>query len=270
MRYTAPSYTPTRMETVGRKRGRAQLAAAGVPGFMPVERVQTHIAGLLELRLPIASIARDAGVTKKTVLNIHHGAYETVRTRIAVPILRVDFHPNERQGNVLAVGAVRRLRALHALGWTWGRIAARTPGVSQTTISQLARSGTDTVLIAWDTWHAIHTAWEELSGTPATEGRFELARQHARKELWAPPLDWEDLDIDDPRVTVTPSGAASGIGLRERADDRRREVARLTGIGLSAEEIAVRLGITKRHVVRYRQETNTRLCVSSFENESVA
>ncbi|MGW5514650.1 hypothetical protein [Nocardia africana] len=237
---------------------------------MPVERVQTHIAGLLELRLPITSIARDAGVTKKTVLNVHHGVHDTVRTRVAVAILRVDFHPNERQGNVLAIGAVRRLRALQALGWTWGRIAARTPGVSQTTISQLARAGTDSVLIAWDTWHAIHTAWEELSGTPATEGRHELARQNARNCLWAPPLDWEDVDIDDPRVTVTPSGAASGTGLRERADERRREVARLTGIGLSADEIAVRLGITKRHVVRYRQESNTRSYVSSFDDESAA
>ena len=253
MRYSTPEYTPTRIETVGRKRGRVQLAAAGIPGFMPAERVQTHIDGLLALRLPFASIGRDAGCTKRTVMNIHHGVYDNVRTRVAVPILRVDFHPNHRQGNVLAIGAVRRARALHAIGWTWRRVAEHTPGVSWTAIAQLTHPAADRVLIAWDTWLALHDAYEKLSGTPATEGRPTLARNHAAKHQWAPPLDGEGHDIDDPSVIVVPSGPPAPPSLREIAEARRQEVARLTAAGCSIAEIADRMGISQRQVQRCRR-----------------
>ncbi|RJO71424.1 hypothetical protein D5S18_24960 [Nocardia panacis] len=251
------SYEPSRFRARGWKRARFELRTryGGAPGYISPEPVRAHILELTALGLPMASIARDAGCTEVCVRSVVEAKWATIRIRQAAAIMAVDFRPTERQGNVLAVGAVRRLRALQAIGWTWPAVAEHTPGISTGAIRQMTRPGHERILIAWQTWATIRDAYERLSGTPGTAGRTRLVRNAARTKLWAPPLDWEDHDIDDPRVSVKPSGQPTGTGLRERAAERRRQVAQLTALGRTADEIADRLGISQRQVVRHRSTT---------------
>jgi hypothetical protein len=242
----------------GRKHAKYEMKTrfAGMPGYVDSTPIREHIQYLVDHQLPMSSIARDAGVRYHCVLNISTGKWDTTRIRQATAIRAVDWHPNPRQQVVSAIGAVRRLRALHALGWSWHVLSLRCP-LTAAVITKIAAPAPPRRHINWDTWSAIHDLYEQLSATPAPKGQSSTqARNRARKHGWAPPLDWEGHDIDDPTVIVKPSGVAKGNGFRERADVRREEVARLTAAGLSIEQIAVRLGISKRHVVRYRPDTS--------------
>ncbi len=255
MPYPSVATPPSKFKPQGRKRAKYEIATryAGV-GYVPSEILRAHIDTLNGMGLPLASIARDAECTPGCVRNIHRGIWDTTSIRHAAAIKGVTHHPSPRQQIVLAVGAVRRAQALHAIGWTWQLIAEHTPGVTAGAIATMTRAGHERTICAWATWTTMHAAYETLSGTPAPESvGATKARNAARTRSWPPPLDWEDLDIDDPRVTVSPSGVETRTGLRERADARRQEVARLTRAGFSADEIAVRVGVTKRQVVRDRQ-----------------
>ena len=241
----------------------------GMPGYVPSEPISAHITALHDMGLPLASIARDAGVTREPFRLIYHRTWDTVRVRQAAAIKAVTHHPNPRQQIVLAVGAVRRLRALHAISWMWKDIAAHTPGVSASSIATLARPGHERTICSWETWAAIRDTYDALSGTPAPESIGAMrAKNAAADRRWPPPLDWEDHDIDDPRVTVKPSGRETRTGMDERAEWRRRDVARLTRVGFSADEIAVRLNVSQRQVVRDRA-ANAALCAVA-DDESAA
>lgn len=256
----------------GRKRAKYEMCTryAGMPGYVDSAPIRAHIDHLTAHRVPMASIARDAGVGYNCVFNIHAGVWDTTRIRHAVAIMSVDWHPNARQETVSAIGAARRLRALYALGWDWTVLAEH----CEFTRSRLAKIADPTRLrvnLSWDTWAAIRDLYEQLSGTIPPPGKSSTqARNTARKRKWAPPLDWDDADIDDPTITVKPSGAATTIGLRDRANQRRHEVARLSTAGLSIAEIAVRLGVSRRLVERYRKEPNTHVSVLIDDDESAA
>ncbi|WP_280499402.1 helix-turn-helix domain-containing protein [Nocardia cyriacigeorgica] len=259
MRHLTVQPAPSRFTPKGRKHARYEMNTryAGAPGYVPSGPVRQHIIDLMALGLPLASIARDAGCAESCVVNLHRGLYPTTRIRQAEAIMAVTHHPNPRQQNVLAIGAARRLQALHAIGWTWRALAAHTPGVTATAMSQMTRKGGGRTLIAWATWVSIRDAYERLSGTPGTEGRITLARNHAARQGWHPPLEWEDLDIDDPRVTPCATKARRAEQRAEAKATRIAEVARLTAAGLTAQEIAERLGVTRRQVVRDRRDAQT-------------
>ncbi|MCM6777741.1 hypothetical protein NDR87_30080 [Nocardia sp. CDC159] len=246
--------TRSRFTPRGRKLARYELRTryGGAPGYVPFEPIRDHIASLNALGLPCASIARDAGCTADCVVDIRHGRWATVRIRQATAIMAVTYHPNERQGLVLALGAIRRLRALYRIGWTWVALSEQT-GLTQSNLSQLTRPGRLRTLIPWDTWVAVRDAYERLSGTPGTRGRAKLARREAQDRGWPAPLDWDGLDIDDPRVVVQPSGPAQ-ITARTVARDRRERVKEQMRRDLTARQIAERVGISERQVLRYLAE----------------
>jgi lambda repressor-like predicted transcriptional regulator len=264
---------PSRFVPQGRKRARYEMATRfrGLPGHIPLEPVRAHVDTLHGMGLPLASIARDAGCTPATVRNIHCGVWAKVRTRHALAIKSVTHHPNPRQQVVLAIGAVRRAQALHAIGWTWRALAEHTPGVTAGAIATMTRPGHERTLCAWETWAVIRDAYEKLSGTPGPEGVSAMkARNAAKRRKWLPPLNWEDLDIDDPRVRQKRSGPPSGNGAAERRAARRRTVARLSQSGLSAEEIAARMRVSSRTIVRDRQWLDTHPDVLADEEHPAA
>lgn len=255
MQVTSSRHLPSTFQPRGRKRAAYELSTryAGLPGYVPSEPIRQHVADLVALKLPLASIARDAGCGYTCVLEVHEGAWETVRTRHAIAIRAVDFHPNERQQVVLAIGAIRRARALYALGWGWVEISART-GLDHRMLCKLAHPTSARIIIDWAKWAAIRDVFEQLSGTPGPDtltGR--RARAAGLRHGWAPPLDWEGHDIDDPRVIVMPSGPPAELTRFDVAEARRQEVARLTAEGCSIAEIADRMAISQRQVQRCRR-----------------
>jgi hypothetical protein len=222
---------------------------AGMPGYLPVDSVRAHLQHLVDdLGLPCASIARDTGLCGPAVVDIYLGTFPTVRIRAADALHKASFRPNERQGRVLGIGAARRLHALHRIGWPFNELAARC-GLSIDRVQVLARRTPR--IIPWPVWKAIYDIYTQLSGTP---GPSERARLYGARRHWPSTLDWEDLDIDDPRVEVTPCTAEPppALGKAEAADARAAEVQELTRKRLSAREIADRMGIDKRTVVRLR------------------
>jgi len=148
---------------------------------------------------------------------------------------------------VSSIGTQRRLRALAAIGWDINTLAhrggyqpiairnwraARCPRIKKVQAARIA------------------ALYEQLCGT---QGPSSRSRGHARRHGWAPPLLWDELDIDDP--------AATPIDDTPQVDNRRRvhrdDLEHLRGYGLPVEVIAQRLAVKpssiERHLERDRQ-----------------
>ncbi|MEU4075476.1 helix-turn-helix domain-containing protein [Streptomyces parvus] len=144
---------------------------------------------------------------------------------------------------------MRRLQALRTIAWSCDAIEIET-GLRDDYINQLTNR--PPTLLPYTMWKLFYQLYERLSGTPGGSTR---GRTYASRYGWGAPLDWEGLDIDDPRVMWQPAidpPPPPPPTLRELSALRRVEVAELTGKGLTAAEIAERIGISERQVVRLR------------------
>lgn len=237
----------SRLPKLGRKRATYErISRYQGSARVPAAPVAEHIQSLRELGLPYASIARDAGVQLTTVYRM--GRNPSTHIKIANAVTAVTHQPNPRQQSVLAIGALRRVRALAAIGWSH-RIVAEHANVPVSTVLQLHATAT----VSWPVWSAIRDTYETLSATPATIGRPSRCRGEALRKGWPAPLDWEDHDIDDPRVMVAAQPWQPKT-MQDLIAERRARVVELTEAGLSSAEIADRLGVTQRTVVRDRAE----------------
>lgn len=164
-----------------------------------------------------------------------------------------------------STGTTRRLRALAALGWRLVDLGAEL-GVRPNRVGHLAR-GT-TARVHRDTASAVAAVYDQLS---MVQGPSELTRAHAARQCWAPPLCWDDENIDDPKARPRKSGgrrltkgqafdeiaverAMAGDNVHLTPAERAEAAVRLTGQGLSAAQVAARLRTTPRNVVRYRRD----------------
>lgn len=141
-----------------------------------------------------------------------------------------------------SVGIVRRLCALQAIGWPDQAIAERL-GCTKQAVSWL-RCGNRTTANR-ETRAAVDRVYNELSGTP---GPSAQARRTAQRRGWAPPLAWDDIDDPD----AQPDYGESHDWRWDRRAGRSEKVAELTREGLTAEQIAEHLGVTRRTVERLR------------------
>lgn len=230
---------PKRAKHIRNTRYNGQGTAASEP-------VRDHILTLQGYGLTYYAIGRDAGVGENTVQRIAVGRYNRCRISAATAIMAVTWQPNPRQVMVLAIGALRRVRALSRIGWSYPVIAEHS-GVSVDVLRDLHNNRT----VGWEIWKAIHDTYETLSGTPATTGRHHQTRNRATAKGWPAPLDWEGYNIDDPRVTVEAQPWEPQT-YQEQLAERRTQVAQLTEAGLSAAEIADRMGVDARTIVRDR------------------
>jgi hypothetical protein len=100
-----------------------------------------------------------------------------------------------RQGEQLvsSIGTRRRLRALAAIGWTFGEIGTELGGWNHTTVQKLASERSDQCWLS--TVQAVRGVYDRLSMTP---GCSAYARNRAARQGWLPPLAWDDEMIEDP------------------------------------------------------------------------
>jgi hypothetical protein len=160
-----------------------------------------------------------------------------------------------------STGTGRRLRALAAIGWT-SEVIADKLGVTPSPVRDLSRQVRP--LVTRTTAAKVAALYDELSMIP---GPSTSAAKRARAKGWVPPLGWDDDDLDDPnaapsRMTerrpmfdeMAVERAMRGSEVHLRPAERAEVVRRLTGLGLSAAEIAGRLRIEKRSVTRIRSE----------------
>lgn len=112
-----------------------------------------------------------------------------------------------RSDRTSALGVRRRLRALVALGWSLRRLAQELD-VS----SSLAQRWLHADQVHPDNHAAVLDLYERLSmRLPPHDHSAEQARRYARAHGWAPPLAWNDEDLDDP--------AARPIGVDHGGDE---------------------------------------------------
>lgn len=145
---------------------------------------------------------------------------------------------------VPALGTRRRIQALAALGWSFAQIG-NLVGTDRTRIRGLLTQARVTP----DLEARIVHAYDQLSMRIPTghDGSITRIRNWATAQGWAPPLAWEDVDIDDPKVRpcrhLRKGQAPGGI-------DHARIERRLAGdrsVRLSHEEAAE---VTRRALAR--------------------
>ena len=87
-------------------------------------------------------------------------------------------------------GAIRRIRALYAIGWTSVHIAEAGGFPSNKCVARLQPHRS----MSRQTIMRVRRAYKALSGMP---GPSTMNRERALREGWAPPLAWDDIDRDE-------------------------------------------------------------------------
>lgn len=109
------------------------------------------------------------------------------------------------------LGAVRRIRALMALGWP-RRELARRAGYTGDALAGILNGRRQTILRA--THELIVELYDQLSMTP---GPSDRTRAIALEKGWDPPLAWEGIDIDAP--TALPDHGADSARSHDDVDE---------------------------------------------------
>ncbi|SCE16556.1 hypothetical protein GA0115250_144745 [Streptomyces sp. BvitLS-983] len=225
---------------------------AGRSRKVSAEACAAHIAVLVAAGLSQQQIADAAGVWQVTVSRIRSGQRHVSRlTQDAILAVPVGCRP--MKGQVSSVGAVRRLRALYALGHFARDIAERS-GLSKDAVADLVAGRPATLDASRDA--AVRACFDELS---MKVGGSAKTRLRAQAEGWVPPLAWDEDAIDDPAAVPHVDAAAAVPESGERAVARwlagesvvLSQSARAEVVGhlmewssLSSAEIGVRLGVS--------------------------
>lgn len=200
-----------------------------------IERL--HAAGWTNRQIGLA-----AHVARSIVSAIANGQPE-VFNRTALAILTVHVGPPPAPPSTDGTGSMRRVRALMAIGHTCPTISQHS-GMSSDKLERIANGYFPTVTP--QTADKVARAYRHLITTPGLSWR---ARKHAANKQWYGPLAWDA--IDDPKCKPDTATGRERPGREKKPVDPQR-VVRLTVEGLSAVEIAARLGCHKRTVVRIR------------------
>lgn len=242
--------------------------------MVPVAPVREHVVGLMAGAVGIERIAEAAQVSRSAVLDVYFGPRGAAKAgRERDPLKRTMRESNARRilavtsddidaAVVPAVGTVRRLRALVAIGWTESQLAERL-GMQVGNFSRLILGMRERVLIG--TYVATCELFSQAWAVPLSGSRADAARRLAKRHRWLGPLAWDDIDDpDDAAAESAPEDAAidelavdlavSGNLVPLSPAERREAVRRLHAGRLSDGAIADRLHVTDRTVLRIRQE----------------
>jgi hypothetical protein len=195
--------------------------------------MHAHIEKLVGWGLSRASIAEAAGVSDVFVRQHAAGRSAAVLREYAQAVLAVGYRPHPRQTMVLAVGCLRRVDALmaigHALTWQAQQVGIGTAADLRTKVSQ--------PVIHHTYQRAIFALYADHNNRA---GPSKRAITWARKAGRPGPFAWDDDTIDDPDATPVPyerGGAAAAD-----PEDIRFLMSPLGG-SLTTKEIAERLGL---------------------------
>lgn len=245
---------------VGWQRDRAR----GIKRYVDAEPTREKLQGFIDASVPLKTLSRATGISDTGISNIVAGRNARVQRATAerVDQLKLADIYSQAEGMVPRVGAVRRVAALLALGHNHAAIAAA--GARDT--SMLLYSPGE--LITVGRWQQVRDAYDKLSMTP---GDSLLTRQRAERRGLAPPLAWDEADIDDPSAKPRhrmPAGESNVVDIvavqRAIASQRpdtdltkaeRLEVVRaMASTGASDHEISLHAGVSDRTVLRDRTE----------------
>lgn len=262
----------------GRTRDRRTAYGTWQP-FIDAQPVRDHIATLMAAGVGLKRITELTGINGGVMCKLVYGQggrppSRRVRHATATKILAVrltDIAPGQR---VDATGTRRRLQALTTLGWTAQQLADQA-GLDRQVIDA-AITGRRHLVIHGNA-ATITALYDRLWNTPAPPSiGASRAIARAAKNGWLAPLAWDDDAIDDPSHTpVTDSLEHADVDevavQRAISGDRTTLTPRETDLavtalarqGLSDSQIATRIGVAVRTVLRSRQRTSTPAAIQS-------
>ena len=204
--------------------------------------VREHILELCDAGMTLTCIARFAGVAHTTVCAFingrphdRRGRQRTATPEVAAKILAVRA--------LTAVGSLRRIQALTAIGWTGRKIAERAD-VSAAWLFALQPESPILIVNA----EKLAAAYEEIrrlkpERNGVLPGHAANSRRRAKDNRWAPPSYWADrMDvIDDPHFEPMYRVTKRMIVAQDASELMRYS-------GLDKEATAARLGIDKSYI----------------------
>lgn len=163
--------------------------ARGISGYIPTDRITGHIHQLQRAGWTNIEIADHAGIDRRTIHNILHQYVASVHRPTAAAILQL--RPEDVPARVPALGSMRRVQALAAIGWPIAHTGVDA-GVRGTLINELVAGRRKRVPLREA--QEIARIFRERCMTP---GPSKTARTVAARNGWAPPLAWDDIDDPD-------------------------------------------------------------------------
>lgn len=165
---------------------------AGKPRHVPASPSQDHLLRLQQRGLSYMQISRACGVHPTSLGEIARGKRHRISRKAETAILAVPIDWVDTIGNVPAIGAVRRVRALYAIGVSRLTLVAET-GFSKDSINHLASGRWEAIDVR--RMIVVRAAYDRLWRSP---GSSVKNRYRAQRESWPGPLHWNDESIDDP------------------------------------------------------------------------
>ena len=205
--------SPDPRESRRAKSYRARRHAMGGSTTVDTARAVEVLTDLTQ-RMSMSAIARAIDSSHNYVSRVLRGEIRRISPEREAAILALhDYRPAD-SSHVSPLGAQRRLRALHALGYTLRQLADET-GCPLTSIKDHIHGHWPVIEAKND--QAIREAFERLSmHLPASDDKYEQAgitraRNAARRRGWAVPLAWDDIDNPDETPTVVGRTSRSDI-----------------------------------------------------------
>lgn len=216
------------------------------PPLVDAKPARDHCLDLMAAGMGCKTVAKEAGLSKGVIQrliwgNPDRGPSKRITRAHSDAILATGLRVTDRY-RVDALGTIRRLQALSAVGWKHELMAAWLD-MSPKNFSRLI-GGRQGYVAAWRARRTVdlyEQHWQGPAGHPGPTAR-------AAAEGWAPPLAWDDDALDDPDARPAPA----------RRPGPHRDMhayADLLDIGCTADEIAAHLGVSQ---MRARNTIQTR------------
>jgi hypothetical protein len=234
------------------QRSRAILYGRWQP-YVDAEPVREHLRALAAAGIGHRRVGELAGVSSGSLSKILYGGpgsrppSKRVRPQTAAAILAVTSSPEQLAPGALVdvTGTRRRAQALVACGWSQARLA-RDLGLTAANFCAMLRRDQVTAATA----RAVGDLYGRLWNRPPpehdqrTRGAAARARNHAGREGWAPPLAWDDDQIDDPHAKPAQGWKRSARTTRPSAELAEDAAELFRREGYTRENAAARLGVS--------------------------
>jgi AraC-like DNA-binding protein len=253
------------------------------------ERVLARVRSFRARGMTLAQMDQQTGVSYKTIHHALKSERRATNAQILARLARLQFEEPLPNAWVDSTGAIRRLKALWAAGYSLPWLAEQTGFCSRSYLQLMFRGVRSESGMEYQNVRAVARLYERCAytdpvdlGVPAKSAAY--ARTFAAKKGYAPPGCWDEDTIDDPDALPEWTGACGTergyqIHYRERIpycppcsrahheykvehpgksplkEQRWAEVRRLSEQrGMTVEQIAHELDISERTVIRALKE----------------
>lgn len=155
-----------------------------------------HLNKLHDAGMTWVQIADRSGMNKHHIDSIAHGDTRKVTQYTRSLILGVPFEPFRAANLRDSTGTRRRLEALACLGYSQPQIGRLTGRPNMT--GSHVRNWMITKRVTHEIADVVRSAYDKYSMVPSDNPRATYTKRYAARQGWAPPLAWDEGDIDDP------------------------------------------------------------------------